>query len=358
MKDVYIADLAKHENQFVTTYFAATQKQLRSSKNGSPYLALTLADRTGQIEARMWENVAESAPSFEAGDVVKVRAQVCRYQERLQLSIDRIRGAMESEYQLGDYVLATTRNVDAMWAELNVWIDSFSDPHLRALGRAFLDDEKIAVALREAPAAKSMHHAWLGGLLEHILSLMSIADLAARHYSEVNRDLLLTGVLLHDIGKLEELSWGLGFDYTMQGQLLGHITIGIGMVEKKIAGLPDFPGRLRLLVEHLILSHHGRYEFGSPKLPMTPEAILLHYLDDLDAKMQTVRSELARSEAAGRSPAEVTDWVRSMERPLLNSRAFLGGAKPTATSSSAQDEAKEVSDAVPAEDRAGQLFDR
>ncbi|HTZ89136.1 MAG TPA: HD domain-containing protein, partial [Alloacidobacterium sp.] len=176
--------------------------------------------------------------------------------------------------------------------------------------------------LREAPAAKSMHHAWLGGLLEHVVSLLGICDLAAKHYG-VHRDLLLTGVVLHDIGKLQELRWGTSFDYTVEGQLLGHITIGVGMIEEKMSALPGFPPELRTLVLHLILSHHGRYEFGSPKLPMIPEALLLHYLDDMDAKMQTMRSEFARNVAAGRGADEVTEWVRSMERPLLNTAAFL-----------------------------------
>lgn len=325
MKDVYIADLAKFENQFITTYFAAVQKQVRSSKNGAPYLALILADRTGQVEGRMWENALEGGATFESGDVVKVRAQVCRYQERLQLTVEKIRGAARDEYVLGDYVATTTRDIDAMWAELNGYVESFRDPHLKALLRAFLDDREIAEALRQAPAAKGLHHAWIGGLLEHILSLMGIAELAARHYTEVSRDLLLTGVLLHDIGKLHELRWGLGFEYTVEGQMLGHITIGIGMVEKKIAGLPGFPDRLRVLVEHLILSHHGKYEYGSPKLPMIPEAIVLHYLDDLDAKMQLVRSELGRHQASGRAMDQATEWVRSMERPLLDTQGYLDG---------------------------------
>ena len=169
--------------------------------------------------------------------------------------------------------------------------------------RRFSSDKEIAAALREAPAAKGLHHAWIGGLLEHMLSLMGLCDLAAGHYPTVNRDLLLTGVMLHDIGKLRELAWGTSFEYTLEGQLLGHITIGLGMIEKKIAAIPDFPASKRLLVEHLVLSHHGKYEFGSPKLPMTAEAIVLHYLDNLDAKMQTVRSELARAEASGRTGA-------------------------------------------------------
>jgi 3'-5' exoribonuclease len=269
----------------------------------------------------MWET--DGADDFAAGDVVRLRGQVSRYQDKLQITIDKIRKAESAEYDLGDFVPKTSRDVDELWAELNGYVSSFTDIHLHALLRAFLDDPEIASALRTAPAAKSMHHAWIGGLLEHIVSLLNIADLAARHYTEVNRDLLLTGVVLHDIGKLHELRWGTSFDYTLEGQLVGHITMGIGMVEKKLAMLPDFPGPLRVLVEHIILSHHGKYEFGSPKLPMIPEALLLHYLDDLDAKMQTMRNEFTRAEAQGRAPGQMTDWVRSMERPLLNSAGYL-----------------------------------
>jgi 3'-5' exoribonuclease len=325
MKDLFIADLAKFEDQSVTAFFAASLKSLRDKKDGGKYLALVLTDRTGSMEARMWDDAAEASPDFEQGDIVKVKAQVCRYQERLQMKVERIRAAIDGEYDPADYLPATSKNIDALWAELNAYIDSFRDLHLQALLRAFLDDPEIAAALRQAPAAKAMHHAWLGGLLEHVLSLMGVCDLAAKHYPEVHRDLLLTGAALHDIGKLHELTWKKSFEYTIEGQLLGHITIGLGMIEKKLETLPDFPPRLRVLVEHIVLSHHGRYEFGSPKLPMLPEAILLHYLDDMDAKMQTARSEFLRAAAAGRDGAQMTEWVRALERPLLDTAGYLAG---------------------------------
>jgi 3'-5' exoribonuclease len=315
MKEPYIADLAKYENQAITGFFAVASKQVRSKRDGSRYFSLTFADRTGQMEARMWETA--EAGEFADGDVVKVRGQVCRYKEFLQLNVERIRKA-----DLSDYVPHTDRNIDELWAELDGYVESFSELHLKALLRSFLDDPEIATAFREAPAAKSMHHAWIGGLLEHVVSLLGIADLAAKHY-RVHRDLLLTGAILHDIGKLQELRWGSNFDYTIEGQLLGHITIGVALIDRKIAALPDFPSSLRVLVEHLVLSHHGKYEFGSPKLPMIPEAILLHYLDDMDAKMQTLHSEFARNVTAGRGAGDVTEWLRSLERPLLNTMPFL-----------------------------------
>lgn len=320
MKEPNIADLAKYENQAITGFFAVSAKQVRSKKDGSRYFVLTLADRTGQVDAVMWET--DGAGEFAAGDVVKLRGQIGRYKEKHQISVERIRAAARDEFELADFVPRTERNIDELWAELNAYVESFTDPHLKALLRAFLDDAEIAAAFKEAPAAKSMHHAWIGGLLEHVVSLIGICELAAKHYP-VHRDLLLTGAFLHDIGKLEELRWGTSFDYTVEGQLLGHITIGIGMIERKIGALPDFPPALRVLVEHMVLSHHGKYEFGSPKLPMIPEAVLLHYLDDMDAKMQTMQNEFGRNVTAGRGAGEVTEWVRSMERPLLNTAPFL-----------------------------------
>ena len=323
MKDLYIADLVKFENQSVTAFFAVPVKSLRDKKDGGQYLALILADKTGSMEARMWDGATEASAEFEQGDVIKLKAQVCRYQERLQMKVERIRAAFDGEYDPVDFLPQTSRNVDEMWTELNAYVASFTDPNLQRLLRAFLDDPAIAVSFRDAPAAARMHHAWLGGLLEHVVSLMGLCEAAAKHYPEVNRDLLLTGAVLHDIGKLRELKWKKSFEYTLEGQMVGHITIGIGMIEAKIAMLPDFPQRLRVLVEHIVLSHHGKYEFGSPKLPMVPEAILLHYLDDIDAKMQTVRSEFERATASGRSGAQMTEWVRAMERPLLNTSGYL-----------------------------------
>jgi 3'-5' exoribonuclease len=323
MKDIYVADVGKFENQAVTAFFAVRSKQLRSRKDGGQYMAVTLGDRTGQIESRMWENFAEAAPGFETGDVVKVRAEVGRFNDRFQLNLEKLRRATADEFELADYVPQTTKDVDELWSTLIRSVDSFTDHWLQALVRSFLDDPLIATAFREAPAAKSLHHAWIGGLLEHVVSLVGISDLAAHHYPEINRDLLLTGAILHDIGKLEELRWGTTFDYTLEGQLVGHITLGVVMIEKKLATLPGFPSQLRILVEHMVLSHHGKLEFGSPKLPMIPEAVLFHYLDDLDAKMHTMRGEFERHQAQGGEAGEMTDWVRSMDRPLLNTATFL-----------------------------------
>jgi 3'-5' exoribonuclease len=170
-----------------------------------------------------------------------------------------------------------------------------------------------------------LHHAWLGGLLEHVLTLVRVCLAAVPFYPEVDADLLVTGAILHDMGKVRELEWKSSFSYTLEGQMIGHISIAQGMLREKVQALAPFPEKLRVLVEHMILSHHGKYEFGSPKLPMTPEAILLSALDDLEAKMQALRNEFAVAEAAGKGSDEVTEWVRSMERPLFDSKKYLKG---------------------------------
>ncbi len=321
MKEIFAGDLARFENQTVTAFFVATNRQVRTKADGSTYLSMTLCDRTGQLEARMWE--MEGAGEFQSGDVIKLRGQVCRYQDRLQIKVDRVRRAESSDFDLADFVPKTTFDIDDLWSRLTAYVDNLQDAHLRSLLRLFLEDEAVAGRLREAPAAKSMHHAWVGGLLEHTVLLMDLCSITAIHYPEVHRDLLIAGAMLHDIGKLDELRWGTSFGYTTEGQLLGHISIGAGMVEEKIAQLPGFPPRLRTLLLHMILSHHGRLEFGSPKLPMTAEAMLLHYLDDLEAKMQIIRSETVKARAGGGASGEPTEWIRALERPLLDTRAYL-----------------------------------
>lgn len=352
-KTIFLGDIAKYEGQTVTDFFAVAQKQLRRKRDGSMFLSLRLLDRTGQCEAVMWDDFEACADTFQTGDIVKVRVEVSSYNGRTQLTIKQLRKGLEAEYSLADYQPHTTHSIEDLWAKLNGFVDSFTDPFLQRLVRSFLNDSAIAGPLRDAPAAKSLHHAWIGGLLEHIVSLLGLCDRVTPHYPQVHRDLVMTGAILHDIGKLEELRWGLNFDYTLEGQLLGHITLGIGMIEKKAAAIPGFPPQLRLLVEHIVLSHHGKYEFGSPKLPMTPEAILFHYLDDLDAKMYAVRTELDRSAQNGRGPDEMTDWVRALERPLFDSRAFLDsrefiGEADRTTESNADGEV--TIDALPAEE--------
>jgi len=323
MKDFFIADAAKFDGVSVTTYFAISTLSVRDKKTGSgQYLALTLTDKTGAMEARMWDDFASALANCAEGCYVKVQGQVAKYQGKYQITLTKMRLAAASEIDTADFVPTTRFDIGEMWTELRGYVD-FTNADLRRLVFAFLDDEAIGAAYREAPAAKVLHHAWIGGLLEHVLTLVRVCRAVIPFYPEVDGDLLVTGAILHDIGKVRELSWGTTFSYTLEGQMIGHISIAQGMLREKIATLPDFPEKLRILVEHMILSHHGKYEFGSPKLPMTPEAILLSALDDIEAKMQAMRNEFGRDAASGKSGAEMTEWVRSMERPLLNSKAYL-----------------------------------
>ena len=324
MKDFFVADAARFDNAVVTTFFAISSFSVREKKGGNgQYLALTLSDKTGSMEARMWEEFASAVETCSEGCYVKVQGQVAKYQGKYQITLTKMRLAAASEIDTADFIPTTRFDIGEMWAELRDYVDAFQNLELRRLVFAFLDDEAIGAAYREAPAAKVLHHAWIGGLLEHVLTLVRVCRATAPFYPEVDPDLLVTGAILHDIGKIRELSWGSSFSYTLEGQMIGHISIAQGMLRDKIATLPGFPDKLRVLVEHMILSHHGKYEFGSPKLPMTPEAILLSALDDIEAKMQAMRNEFGRDSAAGKSGAEMTEWVRSMERPLLNSRAYL-----------------------------------
>jgi len=324
MKDFYVVDAAKFDGAAVTSFFAVSSMSVREKKTGTgQYLALTLGDKTGTIEARMWEDIASAVATCSEGCYVKVQGQVSKYQGKWQITLTKMRLAAESEVDATDFVPATKFDIGEMWAELRGTVGEFKNAELRRLVFAFLDDEEIGAAYRAAPAAKMLHHAWIGGLLEHVVTLVRVCRATAPFYPEVDADLLVTGAILHDIGKTRELYWGTTFGYTLEGQMIGHISIAQGMLREKVAGLPGFPEKLRVLVEHMILSHHGRYEFGSPKLPMTPEAVLLSALDDVEAKMQAMRNEFGRDAAAGKSGAEMTEWVRSMERPLLNTRAYL-----------------------------------
>jgi len=326
MKDIFIADMAAfEEGKPFDSFFLVLARQQRSTKNNKPYLNLVLGDKTGQLEGRVWElGDPRIAKEFDRGQIVKIRGCVSRYNEVLQIKIDQLRPALPGEADKADMLPATTQDVSVLWSKLEASVESLGNADLKRLLGAVLADDAIAGAFREAPAARGLHHAWLGGLLEHVVSLLGLADRVAAHYPLLDRDLLIAGVILHDIGKIYELTWAAGFDYTVEGILLGHIQMGVDLAEKKIAALADFPARLRTLVLHMILSHHGKLEFGSPKLPMTPEALALNFIDDLDAKMRAVETEFEKSEREGRSPDELTGKVWSLDnRQLLQTKRWL-----------------------------------
>jgi 3'-5' exoribonuclease len=326
MKDIYIADLAAFdEGRSFDGFFLVLSKQQRLTKTNKPYLCLILGDKTGQIEGRVWDpSDPRMAKDFSQGDIVKVRGSASRFDDRNQVKVEQLRLATPLEVDKADLLPATIQDVGKMWTQLEATVDGFTNADLKRLLKSLLADSGVAQAYREAPAARQLHHAWLGGLLEHVISLLGLAERVSAHYSMLDRDLLLTGVILHDVGKIRELTWDVGFDYSVEGILLGHIQMGVDLVEKTIASLPGFPERLRALVVHLILSHHGKLEFGSPKLPMIPEALALNFVDDLDAKMQAMKSEFEKCAREGRPADELTGKVWSLDnRQLLNTRGWL-----------------------------------
>jgi 3'-5' exoribonuclease len=320
MKEFFLSECSQHENKVITSSFVVASKQVKPKKTGEPYLALTLGDRSGLIEAKMWDNVEDCLDTFEADDFVKIKGLLNKYKNRFQITIHKIRKLGDAEIDFADYLPKTTKDIGELWQSLAGFIATFRNPHLKGLVEAFMADPDIAEAYRNAPAAKTLHHAYIGGLLDHVVSLCRSCDLICQNYPQINRDLLLTGAFLHDVGKIYELTYNRSFSYTTRGQLLGHMIIELEMLQAKLALLPGFPNELKTLVEHLIISHHGEYEFGSPKLPMFPEALVLHYLDDLDSKMESMRAHFER-EAGGESAW--AGYNASLGRPLLNSAKFL-----------------------------------
>jgi len=287
MKDVFVCDL--QANQVVTTTLLVKSKELRARKSGERYLSLILGDRSGELDAKMWDNVDAVEATFDRDDFIKVKGMVHVYRNRPQLTIHKLRRCQDEEVNFADYFPKTTKDVEVMFEELLSVVDGIQDSYLRELLMNVLMDEDLAAKFKRAPAAKTLHHAWLGGLLEHTLSLCKLCKLVAPHYSDINLDLLLCGAVLHDIGKTEELSYTRSFTYTNEGQLLGHMILELDLISEKISQIEGFPRELKTLVQHLIISHHGEYEFGSPKLPMFPEALMLHCLDNLDSKLEAMR---------------------------------------------------------------------
>ncbi|MDD5087303.1 MAG: HD domain-containing protein [bacterium] len=294
----------------VTGFYLLTKFETKPKKNGEPYLEMRLQDSTGHLEAKMWDGFAEIVKEAAVGDVVKVEGTADSFRDLPQLIVTRIRLATEEEAaDRRQFLPHSPLSAAEAEQQLLEVIGSITNPHLKALLEAVFAEEFRRVFL-ETPGGKMWHHATLGGLAEHTLSLARLADAMAEHYPNLNRDLLVTGALLHDVGKAIELSADVGFDYTIEGRLLGHIVQGTMLVEKTIASLPDFPEETRRQVLHLILSHQGNGEMGSPVKPMTLEALVLHYLDELDSKcdaFERVRAETQEGQ-------DLSKWVNLMER--------------------------------------------
>jgi 3'-5' exoribonuclease len=319
----YVRDL--QPNQIVRSAFLVHHKDVRQKKTGEPFLSLTIGDKSGDIDAKMWDNVGEVVDIFGVGDFVRVKGVMSLYNGRPQFTIHSLDRVDEREIDLSDFFAASARDPEEMFRELTGIIEGMSNPHLKALLRAFFADDSIRNRYKKAPSAKQIHHAFLGGLLEHVLSLCTLCRLVGPHYPNVDLDLLLTGAILHDIGKIDELTYDRALGYSDVGQLLGHISIGIRYLHDKLREVPDFPPALAVLVEHLILSHHGKLEFGSPKVPAFPEALLFSYLDDLDSKMECMRAQLERDE---KTEGNFSAYNYAMERVFLKKEQFLRGGEP------------------------------
>jgi 3'-5' exoribonuclease len=270
--------------------YLVSDKQIRANRQGASYLFVELRDRTGGISGRLWNIAEDSVAGINAGDVARVRGKVQLYQGALQIILTNIGPASAGGFDLADLIRQSTSDTGKLTQRLREILLSIGTPYVRSLMECFLIDEAFMAAFASAPAGTKAHHAYRGGLIEHVVNMLEVVLRIADLYPTVDRDLWLAGVFLHDMGKVRELSFENGFAYTDEGQLIGHLVIAVEMLDAKIAeaarltGEP-FPIETALRLKHMIVSHHGSYEFGSPKLPMTPEAIALHHLDNLDAKV-------------------------------------------------------------------------
>ena len=295
--------------------YRIAQKDLRTTNNGSLYIHAVLADATGQILGRMWNASQELYDSMPQGGFLRFRGRVESYKGNPQFIIDGMQAVEPGSFDLSDFLPATRGDVADMWAELKEILRAVQNQDLLALAGKFINDETFATGFQRAPAAVAFHHAWLGGLLEHTLKLLQLAQVVCPLYPAVSQDLVLVGILLHDAGKLRELAYETNFEYTSEGQLIGHITQAVLWIHEKRAEIEEetgrpFPRDIEMALKHIILSHHGKYEFGSPRLPATAEAFVIHYLDNLDAKLNMVFEAIQSDKDAS---SDWTGFVRALE---------------------------------------------
>jgi len=325
MKQPFVSDLTSEQN--VTTFFLVCEKEVRSTKEGKPYLRLELGDRSGTIEARMWDQIETVTREVDREDIVKVQGRVEIYRGKPQFSVQQMRKAKPEEIDLADYLPSTKEDVEKLFKQLLAEADSIKNSWLKKLCTGILNDPTVSVRYKRAPAAKTMHHAYLGGLLEHVVGLCGLAHQIAEHYPELDLDLLLTAAILHDVGKLDELCYDRVIGYTTEGQLLGHIVMEIETVANAMNKIEGFPAALKTVVQHLLISHHGQYDFGSPKLPMIREALVFHYMDDLDSKLAAVRAALAKD--SGDEMWSV--YSGALQRKFLRLEKFLNAQASAAS---------------------------
>ncbi len=300
-------------------FLLAQEAAFKTSAKGTDYLELKLSDASGDLKAFLWDirAIEGDLDAVKADAFLKVKGTLSSYNGRLQMRLDKVRFAEDAEVgDLAHFFPVSQRPVPEMLEELDRWIASIADPWIQKLLQTlFVEDAELRAAFAKAPAAKSMHHAYLGGLLEHTLSILGMADRACGHYRAMNRDLVLAGVLLHDVGKTAELSYARGFGYTDAGNLIGHISMEAQWIQKATEAQEGFPDELRMHLLHIVLAHHGRLEFGSPVLPKTPEALLVHYLDDLDGKLEVMFRAIGEEGGARWSA-----YSRSLDRMIYKVR--------------------------------------
>ncbi|MEE4242829.1 MAG: HD domain-containing protein [Desulfopila sp.] len=330
-KNIFIEQL--QEGDRVDDVFLVKSSRLAETRAGKPYLILDLLDKSGEISGPVWENAEKMEEICRAGNFVSVRAVVQSYRERPQFRFEDIQPVAKDDVELSDFVPASNIDIEEMGRHIQKMVASVENSWVRKLLNRFFSKGKIWEDFKTAPAAKGIHHAYSGGLLEHCLSMAKVADMLASHYPGIDRSVLIAGVLFHDIGKLKELQEQVGLvEYTAPGRLKGHLVMGSEMVAAEAAAIKDFPEELLTHIQHCILSHHGRLEFGSPTVPMTPEAFLLSFIDDLDSKMNLIEQLRRKQKGEGE---QWTEYQRSLERFL-----YLG---PLADGNGDTEEKREVS---------------
>lgn len=302
------------DKDLVESVFLVREKNVGTGKNGRPFLSMIVGDATGQVDTRAWDNVESLASLFEVGDLVLIKGQVQIFQHRKQLIVHKLEKKDKSGFDMSEFIAQSKSNPESCYLELMDFVQGIANPHIKELVLSTVTDAEIKAKLLKAPAAKSIHHASIGGLIEHIVSICKIMNFFASHYSFLNKDLLIFGAIFHDIGKIWELEWEQGFNYTDRGRLLGHLYMATEWVDKKSSRILGFPEELKDVLKHIILSHHGKLEYGSPKRPKFLEALLVAMVDDLDSKMDTVRGIIETDRSSGEH------WSRYSE---LFERYFL-----------------------------------
>lgn len=310
MKKYFVENLGEHIGEEITDFFAISEKSLRKTRAGKSYLRIICLDKTGQIVGNVWEKANKFSKEFTISDIVKIRANVDLFDNHLQLNIINIRKAKEEEYEISDFSPTTTKDINKLTEQLFGFIDSIQNPHLNELLHLFFDDKEFLKKYVSAPAAKSWHHNRVGGLLHHTITVTQICNSASNFYADIDRDLLVCGAILHDIGKVNEYNLKPFIDFSDEGKLVGHIVIGDKMVVDKCEQIDNFPKLFLNKIRHLLLSHHGEREKGAVCLPKTREAILLHYADNMDAHLMGVQDLIDRAKEQKRDWTEFNNLTK------------------------------------------------